>query len=399
MDETLSTCQYVFMTDAPNPIKAVLGAGLGATAAHNRRAVIDAIRVNGPLSRADLARATRLAKQTLSNIVEELEASGLLVACDPVAEGRGKPATPYDLAPMGALSVGLQIDRNVARTVVMDLRGTVLSRRDAPLRSRDPDAGLLVLGQLLDDTRAALAPDVQGRIVGLGIAMPGPFGPAVPVTRDDYTMAHWRDIDLAARLGEATGLDVALQNDAAAAAIAERLTGRAHGLRDAVCLYLGYGLGAGLILNGELYGGRHSDAGEIGMIPLPGSGALLEHEVALAGFCETFDIAMADPGMFAQIEAVLARGGPGLDVWIDRAGARLGWLAQMMALITDPQAVVLCGTAPRALLERLAQTANASAPRLPLQLGHADPWVVAMGAAAEPISRNFDPKYAALLKS
>lgn len=394
MGEGFSFYQCVFMNDAANPIKAVLGAGLGAAVAHNRRAVIDAIRVNGPLSRADLARATRLAKQTLSNIVEELEASGLLVACDPVTEGRGKPATPYDLAPMGALSVGVQIDRTVARTVVMDLRGTVLSRRDAPLPSRDPGAGLGVLTQLLDDTRTALASDVQDRIVGLGIAMPGPFGPDAAPTRDDYTMAHWRDVDLTARLRDATGLDVALQNDAAAAAIAERLTGRAHGLRDVVCLYLGYGLGAGLILNGELYGGPHGDAGEIGMIPL-----LLEHEVALAGFCETFDVPMADARMFAQIEAVLERGGPALDAWIDRAGARLGWVAQMLALVTDPQAVVLCGTAPRALLERLTQAANATAPRIALQLGHADPWVVAMGAAAEPISRNFDPKYAALLKS
>ncbi|KAA8608956.1 ROK family transcriptional regulator [Salipiger aestuarii] len=387
------------MNDAANPIKAVLGAGLGAAAAHNRRAVIDAIRVNGPLSRADLARATRLAKQTLSNIVEELETSGLLVACDPVTEGRGKPATPYDLAPMGALSVGVQIDRTVARTVVMDLRGAVLSRRDAPLRSRDPEAGLKLVTRLLADTRAALAPDVRGRIVGLGIAMPGPFGPDAPATRDDYTMAHWRGAGLAAQLHAATGLEVALQNDAAAAATAERLTGRAHGLRDVVCLYLGYGLGAGLILNGELYGGRHGDAGEIGMIPLPGSDTLLEHQVALAGFCETFAVPMADPRMFARIEAVLTRGGPALDAWIDRAAAGLGWVAQMLALVTDPQAVILCGTAPRPLLERLTQAVNAAAPRVALQLGHADPWVVAMGAAAEPIARNFDPKYAALLKS
>ncbi|WP_353471446.1 ROK family transcriptional regulator [Salipiger sp. H15] len=386
------------MTDTQNPIRAVLGSGLGAAAAHNRRAVIDAIRVNGPLSRASLARATRLAKQTLSNIVEELEAGGLLVPGQPVPEGRGKPATPYDLAPMGALSIGLQIDRSVARTVVMNLKGAVVLRCDAPLSSRDPVAGLGALEALLERTTEALAattPGARERIVGLGIAMPGPFGPGGATPRDDYTMAHWRDVDLTAHLGAVTGLDVALQNDAAAAAIAEKLTGRAHGLRDAVCLYLGYGLGAGLILQGELYGGRHGDAGEIGMIPLsPSDDGLLEHEVALAGFCERFGVPLDDGRMCDEIEKVLAAGGPDLDRWIATAAGRLGWVARMLGLVLAPQAIILCGTAPRSLLERLAAEANA-----PLLVGHADPWVVAMGAAAEPIARNFDPKYAALLKS
>ena len=393
-----SRCQYVFMSNHRNPIRAVLGSGLGAAAAHNRRAVIDAIRVNGPLSRAALARATRLAKQTLSNIVEELESGGLLVAGDPVSDGRGKPSIPYDLAAMGALSIGLQIDRNVARTVVMNLKGAVVLRLDAPLSSRDPVAGLATLKTLLSDTRTALAraaPEAADRLVGLGIAMPGPFGPDAAPAKDNYTMAHWHRVDLTDRLAEATGLDVALQNDAGAAAIAERLTGRAHGLRNAVCLYLGYGLGAGLILNGELFGGRHGDAGEIGMIPLsPGDGAVLEHRVGLAGFCDRFGISLSEGQMFDEIERVLARNDPALQDWIATAAGQLGWATRMLRLVIDPQAVILCGTAPQELLTRLAAQAGGG-----LVVGHANPWVVALGAAAEPIARNFDPKYAALLKS
>ncbi|MDO6587378.1 ROK family transcriptional regulator [Salipiger sp. 1_MG-2023] len=378
------------MEPSQNPIRAVVGSGLEAAAAHNRRAVIDAIRVNGPLSRAALSRATRLSKQTLSNIVEHLEAAGLLVACDPVAEGRGKPSIPYDLAPMGALSLGVQIDRSVARAVVMDLRGSVVARHDAPLPGRDPEAGLAVLERLIAEARAALCAEDAGRIVGLGVAMPGPFGPDAGAVRDDYSMAGWRDVNLAERLAKATGLEVVLQNDAGAAAISEKLTGKAHGLRNAVCLYLGYGLGAGLIVNGELYGGHHCDAGEIGMIPLPG-GALLEHEVALGALCDRFGIAQDRPDMWRGIETLVHSPDPEVQAWLTRASGHIAWAARMLELTLDPEAVILCGTAPRALLERLASGR--------IEVGHADPWLVAIGAAAEPIARNFDPRHAALLKA
>ena len=120
----------------------MFGTSAGAAGVHNRRVVIDAIRVNGALSRAELARATKLAKQTLSNIIEELERAGLVVAGAAVKAGRGKPATPYALAPLGAFSVGLQIDRHLARCVLVNLLGEVVCRRDVRLEVSDPGGGL-----------------------------------------------------------------------------------------------------------------------------------------------------------------------------------------------------------------------------------------------------------------
>ena len=84
-------------------------------------------------------------------------------------------------------------------------------------------------------------------------------------------MAPWQRFPLLETLAAGTGLDVSRQNDASAFATAERMVGAANGLEHAVCLYVGYGVGAGLILNGALYGGAHGNAGEVGMA-LIGSG-------------------------------------------------------------------------------------------------------------------------------
>ncbi|WP_295537463.1 ROK family transcriptional regulator [uncultured Thioclava sp.] len=388
------------------------GTSSGAAAVHNRRVVIDAIRINGALSRADLARATRLAKQTLSNIIDELERDGLVVARDTVKEGRGKPATPYDLAPFGAFSIGLQIDRHLARTVVMNLVGDIVLRRDLKFLPSEPDAGLDSLIQLIAQTRADLAeiyPLSESRTVGLGVAMPGPFGqPTQDRSADDYTMARWQGVHLVERLAAATGLMVNVQNDASAAATAEKMTGKAHGMQNAICLYLGYGLGAGLILNRELFGGRNGNAGEIGMIRNLGETdrrAVMERSVALGGFCARFGLSHSDERLFERIETLLSEASPAVDEWLNNAACRLGWLAEMLQLIVDPEAIILCGTAPSMLIEGIVARANSALDddlsggrRLRLLAGHSDPWIVAIGAAAEPISRNFDPKYDAILK-
>ncbi|KFE36441.1 ROK family protein [Thioclava atlantica] len=387
----------------------MFGTSSGAAGVHNRRVVIDAIRVNGALSRAALARATKLAKQTLSNIIDDLEREGLVIAREVVKEGRGKPAMPYDLAPFGAFSIGLQIDRHLAHCVVVDFLGRVVLRRETSLAVRDPETGFRTLCTLIGESLEELArlhPKGDERVLGLGVAMPGPFGlRGANMTDDDYTMARWQEYPLIANLEKETGLEASLQNDAGAAATAEKLTGRAHGLRSAACIYLGYGLGAGLIINGELFSGRDGNAGEIGMIPSPFAkrrGTTLEQNVSLNALCDAFALDRKDMRLFARIEDLLANGGEQVEDWIVSAANHLDWAADLLQLTLSPEGVILCGTAPPALIERLVAHVNARrkpAGKQGLLSGKADPWIVAIGAAAEPISRSFDPRYSALLKN
>lgn len=393
------------------PIRAKIGTNHEGTSTHNRRVMMDALRINGALSRADLARATKLTKQTVSNIIDELEQEGLVRAQEVVRKGRGQPSTPYCLVPEGAFAIGLQIDRHITRALAVDLMGSILTRAEAPLPADGPQSGVKVILDLVERVRrelAAITSQTEKRLVGLGVAMPGPFG-LETVDDDPWMMAAWQKYPLLEMLAAGTGLEVGLQNDAAACATAERMVGAAHGLDDVVCLYVGYGIGAGLILGGDLYSGANGNAGEIGMALLsPRVGAdALEHRASLAALYQQLQLDPADPGIHAAVEELSAADDPRIEAWLDEAAMDLRWSVHLIETVFDPQTVILCGGAPENLARRLLAKIEPLSPSISirpdraiprLQLGITDPWAVAMGAAAEPISRAFDPRFAAILK-
>ena len=123
-------------------IRGKSGTNQEGTSAHNRRVMIDALRLNGKLSRADLARASGLTKQAVSNIIDDLEQDGLVVSLAAVRKGRGQPSTPYRLVPEGAFAIGLQIDRHMTRVIAVNLLGTVLVRAEANLPPGGPANGV-----------------------------------------------------------------------------------------------------------------------------------------------------------------------------------------------------------------------------------------------------------------
>jgi len=396
-------------------IRGKSGTNQEGTSAHNRRVMIDALRLNGKLSRADLARASGLTKQAVSNIVDDLERDGLVVSLAAVRNGRGKPSTPYRLVPEGAFAIGLQIDRHITRVIAVNLIGTVLVRAEANLPPGGPANGARVILDLVEQVRtelAGIAEQSEQRLVGLCVAMPGPFGLATD-NDDQWMMAAWQNFPLLDTLAAGTGLEVALQNDAAACATAERMVGAAHGVDHAVCLYVGYGIGAGLILNGELYAGGNGNAGEIGMALLPPTirrpeQLPLEHRASLASLYQHLNADPADPELHDRLNTLVSNDDPAVASWIDAAAEELRWGVQLIETIFDPQTVILCSSAPEALTRRifdaihplLPSIANRPGRALPrLQLGMTDPWSVALGAAAEPISRAFDPRFSAILKT
>ena len=393
------------------PIRAKTGTNQEGASAHNRRVIMEALRLNGALSRADLARATLLTKQTVSNLMEALEEDGLVAGEDVVRKGRGQPSTPYRLVAEGAFAIGLQIDRHVTRAIGVDLLGQVHARAERPLPAEGPASGVRVILDLIAGVRRELvarSPRAVHRLAGLGVAMPGPFGVEVE-GNDDWMMAAWQEFPLLETLATGTGLEVGLQNDAAACATAERMVGAAHGLDHAVCIYLGYGLGAGLIFHGELYSGAHGNAGELGMALFSTGGAPspVEHRASLASLYQHLGVDPAEEGLHQRIDALAAAGDPRLDGWITEAAAALRWSVHLLETLIDPQSIILSGGAPASLVNRLVERlmpllpSNAarrdrSLPRL--TVGMTDPWAVALGAAAEPIGRAFDPRFSAILK-
>lgn len=391
------------------------GTNLGAASSHNRRVIIGALRRNGAMSRAELARSTLLTRQTMSNIMDELEAAGLVEAEAAVKLGRGQPAVPYRLVPSGAFAIGLHIDRRYLRAVAVDLLCRPVVRIGCELPDEGPYKGAPIALDLIAKVQRELGqrhPEADGRIVGLGVAMPGPFGVEEP-GRHQGPAAQWHSYPLRRVLGEASGLSVRIFNDAAAATLAEKLTGVGHNIDNFVYVFLAHGVGAGIVMKGELVEGARGNMGEIGEMIMSLSqadaGLTLERETsltALAGF-----LGAANPSSvetYELIERALGRNDARIAEWIGRVAPRFRQAVQIVESIFDPDTIVFGGEVPKALLERLIpaleplfpSVADRPGRQLPrLMAGDADRWAVALGAAAEPISREFDPRLAAMLKA
>src|SRR5579862_3336372 len=118
------------------------GSNLDQTHAYNRRLVLEAIRVHGALSRADLTRLTGLAPQTISNISAILAEAGLVLAERRSGNGRGQPPTDLRLNPGGGYAFGASIDNRRLFTVLVDIAGNRLNEREDRLENTSPPAVL-----------------------------------------------------------------------------------------------------------------------------------------------------------------------------------------------------------------------------------------------------------------
>jgi len=402
------------LVTATRQIVARLGSNLGGASAHNRRVVLDALRTNGALSRADLARSTRLTRQTTSNIIDELEAAGLVEAEAAVKLKRGQPAVPYRLVSTGAFAIGLHIDKRYLRAVAVDLLCRPLVKIGAELPDEGPFKGMPVALDLIARVRRELTrlhPEAEQRTVGLGVAMPGPFG-VKRAQQHQGEAAQWHSFPLERALKEATGLSVRAFNDAAAATLAEKLGGGvAHGIENFVYIFLAHGIGAGVVLKGELFEGPRGNVGEIGemILSLAGGNRSLEQDASLASLAAFLDApGGSSPETFGLIERAIETNDPRISTWIERVAPSLRQAVQIIESTLDPDTIVFGGELPKALLSQLvpgleplltsvADHAERTLPRL--LIGEADRWSVALGAATEPISREFDPRLAALLKA
>ncbi|WP_046156613.1 ROK family transcriptional regulator [Chromobacterium vaccinii] len=389
--------------------RTVSGTNLEYARSHNRRAVLETVRLNGQLTRADLARLTALTPQTVSNIAAELLDAGMLLAGQPLREGaRGQPAIPLTLNPDGAYAVGMQLDHQMLVALALDLSGRVRARLEAPVRHPSPDEALPLISDLLQRLRRESGLD-WGRLLGLGLVMPGPFGVEGMTSVGPTTLPGWEGVDAAA-LERTLGLPVLLEKDATAAAIGERLYGMASELRNFVYLFIGAGLGAGLFLDDRLYTGGRRNAGEVGhMMVVPagrpcdcGNRGCLERYVSLQALYEELGIA---GGPLATPEHLAARG---IDAagerWLDAAAGPLRQAINILESMLDIDAVVLGGLLPpvwqEALMARLhplpLSVRSSSGERV--RQGSAGRDVVALGAAALLVFDEFNPQYEVLLK-
>ena len=225
----------------------------------NERLVLRTVFEQGPLSRADVARATGLTRTTVSDVVEGLISEGLTREVGVGPSTGGKAPILLEVPADARHLVGVDVDRDRLSGAIVNLRGEVRARASRDLAGRDGPEALDDLASLVAElTRAAVVP-----LAGIGVGTPGLVDTATGIVRWAVGL-DWRDVPVGARLAELTGLPVIVVNDSQAAAMGEWAFGRHDASTAMIVLKVGEGIGAGIVIGGRLYPGDDAGAGEIG---------------------------------------------------------------------------------------------------------------------------------------
>ncbi|WP_157683508.1 ROK family transcriptional regulator [Microlunatus soli] len=242
----------------------------GLIADFNQTVILDAVRRSADgISRVELAAATGLSAQAVTNIVRQLIAGDLITEGRRAPIARGKPRTMLNLNPDGQYAIGVHLDPAVITYVILNLVGETLAhvRQITP---GDPDPTKLTAGAAAQIEKLIKKAEIsRSKIVGVGIAAPGPIDIDRGVVIDPPNLAGWQSVPIRHAIGEATGLPVLLDKDVTAAATAEKWHGAGD---DFLFFYLGTGVGAGLVLGGEVFRGRTHNSGQIGNIIVDNDG-------------------------------------------------------------------------------------------------------------------------------
>ena len=246
------------------------GAGQHTVRRHNLALVLGEVAAAEPVSRAGVAARTGLTRGTVSSLVEELIAAGLLTELAAARGGSGRPASPLQLNRSGPAGLGLEIGVDHVGACVVDLSGTVRALRTAPSAHRDrpPTAGLGAVAELA----AAVVAEAGLAVCGAGVALPGLIGAGGRVQHAP-NLPGWTDVPVAAELTGLLGIPVVqVANEADLAAQAELWFGpfgaAGPGRPGPTFLFVsgGIGVGAGIVLDGRLFRGAGGRAGELGHV-------------------------------------------------------------------------------------------------------------------------------------
>ncbi|MBB4303531.1 putative NBD/HSP70 family sugar kinase [Rhodobium orientis] len=372
---------------------------------NNLWVVFEAARIHGPLSRTRISEVTGLSKQAASVLVDQLLELGFVKEEKSKERRVGKPPKPVFLNDDGAFTIGLHVDYGRMSGVAMNLGGRILEREGASLTEFAPDRVAEKLAGIAQRLLERVEMD-RDRFYGIGLATPGPFGVAgISPPR----LPGWDGVTLAEHLRTVAGVPVALANDGQCAVSAEGRFGEtARTLGNFVYIYLGNGLGTGIMVDGAAFGGNNGNAGELGHTIaitdghpcICGKRGCLETYVSidsLRRFLEERGQAIADIGELDSLSAEM----PAVSEWIDIGAEPLRIGVNALENLFDPETIMLGGDAPAWLIDAFIERTqplypsvsqvSRKIPRLmKAELG-AD--AVIRGAAILPVLSRLNPHY------
>ena len=314
----------------------------------NRSAVLAHLGVNGPASRADLARAIGVSPALMTAIVKDLVADGLVHELETAPSLGGRPARRLGLASSAGRTIGVKVSADHVAFVEVGIAGGVRRSASEPFDA----AARGMLADLTTLLRRFIDGGPDSPLLGIGIGVPGSVDAQASGTVDSVQLG-WSRVELGAWLRREFRLPVLVENNVNALAVAERLYGVGARHRDFLVVTIGTGVGSGIVVDGTVVRGTTGGAGELGHVPVAEDGPLCH--CGNRGCLETFigEAALVrtardrglipDGGGMAALRALADAGDAAAAAVFGEAGHRLGRALAGVVNLLDPEIVVVLG--------------------------------------------------------
>jgi predicted NBD/HSP70 family sugar kinase len=388
------------------------GTNLERAGDYNQRVTLQAIRIRGLVTRAELARITGLTAPAIANITKRLLQEGLITEAGRRTGGRGQPAMKLTINPDGCVSIGANIDRDHITVLLLDLQGRVRARRSREAELGGPEEAAQIVrdmtDQLLIEAQSTFSGAIGPKMIGAGVALPDDLG------RIRLPAGHvedaWRTVDVHKLFGKILPGPVFIENDAAAAAIGELQFGHGVDVESFFYILISAGLGGGLVVEGDYFRGANGRSGEIGFLPIQSDrtqARSLQEAVSLSALYADLAAKGVHISTPEQLDHLDEAGEALISAWLDTAAELLTIPLLSVVWLVNPAAILLGGRLPGRLMDDLAVRLNArlaqaapDAPTLaPVRRALTSADAPAIGAAILPFLNRLLPSRANLMKT
>jgi predicted NBD/HSP70 family sugar kinase len=304
----------------------------------NERTVLEAIRGGAPISRAEISRLVGISKPTVSQALQSLLSAGLVREAEPSRDGPSYGATFFEPVPEAAFVLGLDLGVRFVRGAVCDVRGEIRARQDVELAAPTVAVALDAIEALAASLLAA-ADVSEDAVDGVVVGVPGAVDAAATRIHLATNIAGLEGEAFAEALTSRLGQSARIENDINLAALGERWRGVARGVDDFAFISIGTGLGAGIVLRGELHRGHRGAAGELDYARVGLGEDIDPCAAALGAFAKGLGAPEDTRALFAQ-----ARAGDAVALRVvDEEARRIALHVAPLVAVTDVRLVVLGG--------------------------------------------------------
>jgi predicted NBD/HSP70 family sugar kinase len=328
---------------------------------YNQVLVLDIVRNQAPVSRREIADRSGLRFQSVSNIAERLIQSGIVVEDERGARQGARIARRLSLNENAAYALGIHIDRESVSVALTNIGARIVESKRSPMPAESrPESVLPIIQRHIEQVIAA-AGISEDRILGAGIGLPGPLDVERGCLLRVPNFGDWDHFPLRDKLSDLLNMPVYLDSDTTAATLGEQWRGVGRNVANFIYVFLGPGIGAGIVLNGRACRGRMGNIGQIGHVQVEPDGppcycgkrGCLEVYATPWGILReagrvVLEQAPSSPApdrtLPQSLDDILARPEPEFTGVLEAAAERLGRCVSAMVGILDPELVVLGGS-------------------------------------------------------